>query len=370
MTPVRRTAPPLWLAQPSRYAGIRQTKARFLLVALAVLILLALTALLTPDPTGPAPTGGVTDLQLYTDITETLRHGGSYYPTTAEALRAGNYPLRPFVTFRLPTLAVAQAALPSPLVAVLLYVLAAAVAVAWYAHLREALARPLAVWTAMLLLAGGCIACWQAELAPFHEIWAGLLIALSLARHRSGQWIESVGWGLAAVLIRETAALYLLVMAALAWRDGARREMLGWGAALAVLALVVAAHAYAVAQVVTPADPASPGWTGLLGPGFVARTWTASTALSLLPLVVAAPLIALALGGWTAWASPLAERVAATLFVYAALLAVAGRLDTFYWGLLSAPLLLVGLAFLPDGLRDLFGAALDRRRIVVRRVSP
>ena len=76
----------------------------------------------------------------------------------------------------------------------------------------------------------------------------------------------------------------------------------------------------------------------------------------------------LALAGWTAWADPLATRVAATLFAYAALLATTGRLDTFYWGLLTAPALLIGLAFVPDGIRDLLGPALDRRRITVRRV--
>ena len=354
---------------PSRYAGLTQGHARAVVAAIGVLILLALTALITADPTAPTKaTGGITDLQLYTDIVETLRHGGSYYPTTADALRLGHYPLRPFVTFRLPTLAVIEASIPTPFVGALLRALAVGVAVAWYFRLREALARPLAVWSAMLLLAGGCIACWQAELAPFHEVWAGLLIALSLARYRPGQWWEALGWGLAAALIRETAALYLIVMAGFAWRTGARRELIGWAAALGIVALAILAHAWAVAQVVSPADPASPGWTGLLGPGFVVRTWASSTALSLLPLAVAAPLVALALAGWTAWTAPVAARVAAMLFAYAALLATAGRLDTFYWGLLSAPLLLVGLAFVPDAVRDLLAAALDRRRITVRRV--
>jgi hypothetical protein len=221
-----------------------------------------------------------------------------------------------------------------------------------------------------LLLAGGCIACWQAELVAFHEVWAGLLIALSLARYRPDRWEEAVGWALAAALIRETAALYLVVMALLAWRDGARREVIGWAVALGVLAAVIAAHAHAVSQVVRVGDPASPGWAGLLGPGFPVRTWHASTALSLLPLALAAPLVALALAGWTAWTAPVASRAAATLGAYAVLLAVAGRLDTFYWGLLTAPVLLIGLAFAVDGLRDLFAAALDTRRIVVRRVIP
>lgn len=368
---MRRAIAPLWLTESSRYAGLSPTAARVALAALAVLVLLSWTALVTADPTAAAPPPGEGgDLQLYAGIVDALRHGGTYYAVTADALRTNDYPLRPFVTFRLPTLATMQAWLPEQVVAALLYLLAAGVTLAWLERFRTALRRPVAVWTAALLLAGGCIAAWQAELAAFHEIWAGLLIALSLARYRPDRWLEAVGWALTAALIRETAALYLLVMLALALRDGQRREAFGWTVALAALALVVGAHAQAVAQVVGPLDPASPGWAGLLGPGFVVRTWHASTALVLLPLVLAAPLVALALAGWTAWRDPVATRAAATLAAYALLLATAGRLDTFYWGLLTAPILLVGLAFAPDGVRDVLTAALDRRRIVVRRVTP
>ena len=367
---MRRALPPLWLATPSRYATASPGQARLILAALAGLLLVTLFALVTPDPTAAGPSSGTdgTDVALYAAITDGVRAGGNYYAVTAQELRTGNYPLHPFVTFRLPTLAVMQAILPVWATAALLYALAAGLLLAWYVRLQYALRRPIAVTVALMLLAAGSIACWQVELTGFHEIWAGSLIALSLARYRSDRWAEAVGWGLAAILIRETATLYVIVMAVLAWRDGDRRQALAWAAALGVLALVMVAHAHAVAAVVRPLDPASPGWAGMLGPGFVVRTAQASTALTLLPLAIAAPLVGLAWFGWTAWASPVATRGAATIAAYALLLAVAGRLDTFYWGLLIAPILLLGLAFAPDGLRDLASAALDRRRIVVRRV--
>lgn len=371
---IRRFLPPFWLAAPSRYAAVPTATARLCLAVLAAAVLASWTALAVPPPAATvAAPGDGTDLQLYAAIADALRHGGSYYPVAADALRSGGYPLRPFVTFRLPTLAVVQGLLPAAVVTGLLYALAMGVFAAWVARLREAFARPLARWAAALLLAGGAVACWQAELAPFHEVWAGLLIALSLARHRPDGWGEAIGWGLAAALIRETAALYLVVMLLLALcgnraREGGAREAGAWAAALAVLTVAVAAHAHAVAQVVGPLDPASPGWAGMLGPGFAVRSWRAATALSLLPLAIAGPLVALAIGGWTAWRDPLGVRVGAVLATYGALLAVAGRADTFYWGLLTAPVLLIGLAFAPDGLRDLTAAALDRRRITVRRV--
>ena len=370
---MRRPLPPLWLAQPSRFATLSTTRARVALALLAMLLLSTLLALGTPGP--PAVSGDPanraqdqTDVVLYETIVEGVRHGGSYYPVTADALRAGDYPLRPFVTFRLPTLAMVQASLPDLVTRMLLYLLAAATALAWLARLRPAFSRGPPLIIAMALLAGGMMAFVQPDLVAFHEIWAGLFVALSLAARRPGRWMPAVAFGLVAVLIRETAGLYLALMAVFAWVEGDRREAVGWAAAIAILALAVGLHAHAVAQVVHPLDPASPGWSGLLGFGFFVRTMTISTALALAPLWLAAPLVGLALFGWAAWRDPLGLRVLAVTGGYAVVLALFGRTDTFYWGLLVAPTMLVGLAFALDGGRDLIVGALDRRRITVTRM--
>ncbi|USU12313.1 hypothetical protein NF701_17605 [Sphingomonadaceae bacterium OTU29THOMA1] len=370
---MRRTLAPVWLTQPSRFAGSTPRNAWAGLAALAVLLLATLLVFATPSP--PAATRAPADraddqadVVLYETIVENVRHGGHYYAVTADAMRAGNYPLKPFVTFRLPTLAMVQASVPHGVVVVLLYLLAAAVALAWYARLAPAFARPPPRIVAMALLAGGLMAFVQRDLIAFHEIWAGLFIALSLAVYRPEGWLPSVAFGLAATLIRETAGLYLALMAILALLGGQRREATGWMIAGAILAIALAAHAHAVADVVRPLDPESPGWSGRLGFGFFIRTMTVSTALILAPLWVAAPLVGLALFGWAAWRDPLGLRVLVLLAAYAAVLSVFGRLDTFYWGLLVAPLLLVGLAFVPDGVRDLVAAARDTRRITVKRI--
>ncbi|MCU6453204.1 hypothetical protein LPN01_03845 [Sphingomonas sp. A2-49] len=370
---MRRPLAPLWLARPSRFAGAAPRDAWAALAALALLLVATLLVFATPVPPAatraPADRGDdQADVMLYETIVANVRHGGNYYAVAADAMRSGNYPLKPFVTFRLPTLAMVQATLPHALVVALLYLLAAAVAVAWYARLAPAFARPPPRIVAMALLAGGLMAFVQRDLIAFHEIWAGLFVALSLAVYRPDAWLPAVAFGLAAALIRETAGLYLALMATLAVAGGLRREALGWVVAGTVLALALACHAHGVAEVVRPLDPVSPGWSGRLGFGFFVRTMTLSTALVLAPLWLAAPLVGLALFGWAAWADPLGLRVLVLLAAYAAVLSVFGRLDTFYWGLLVAPVLLVGLAFVPDGLRDLFAAALDKRRITVKRI--
>lgn len=370
---IRGPLTPRWLAMPSRYATLSSTRARIALALLAALILACFLALATPapppvshDPANRAQDQA--DVVLYETIVDGVRHGGNYYTVTAEALRSGDYPLKPFVTFRLPTLAVVLSVLPAPATLALLYALVFGVVLAWWRRMKPAFARGPPRIVAMALLAGGLIAFVQSDLAYFHEIWAGLFVALSLGLRHRGRWVEAVAFGLIAVLIRETAAPYLAIMGGLALLEGERRETFGWVLALAVLAGALVLHADAVARVVRPLDPSSPGWSGLLGFGFFVRTVSISTALSLAPLWFAAPLVGLALFGWSAWREPMALRALALFAVYAAILGIFGRVDTFYWGLLVAPTILVGLAFVPDALRDLFVAALDKRRITVKRV--
>ena len=93
-----------------------------------------------------------------------------------------------------------------------------------------------------------------------------------------------------------------------------------------------------------------------------------STALRLLPMALAALLVTLSLFGWIGWRDQAAGRVAGTLAAFGLAIALFARPDTFYWALMVAPLSLIGLAFAPDGLRDLFRQALDRRRITVTKV--
>lgn len=370
---LRRTPAPLWLTRPTRFSGLSPRNGWAALVGLAVLLLATLLVFSTPVPAAASHdtanrADDQADVVLYETIVDNVRHGADYYTTAAGAMRAGHYPLKPFVTFRLPTLAVVQASMPHAIVVILLYLLTAAVMLAWYQRLAPAFTRMPPRIIAMTLLAGGLMAFVQRDLLAFHEIWAGLLIALSLALHRPGRWVPSVAFGLAAAMIRETAGLYLALMAIMALAEGDRREASMWIAAGAVLALALACHFQAVAAVVRPLDPTSPGWSGQLGFGFFVRTMTISTALMLAPLWLAAPLVGLSLFGWAAWQDRSGLRVLVVLLGYAAVLSIFGRTDTFYWGLLIAPLLLVGLAFVPDALRDLATAVGDRRRITVTRI--
>lgn len=366
---------PVWLRTPSRFARWSAGRARAVLgIVLALMALCLLSPdLRTPDPNAPpAPVIAIadSDLGLYDAVAERVRHGGDYYQAAAQEMRARpGYPLRPFVTVRPPLLAELQATLPRVVATALLYLLIVAVALAWMVRITEAFPDGAARIVAGLLLGGGLVTAIQPFLFTSHEVWASLLIALSLGILRPGRWVEAVALALAAMLIRELSALYAVVMLAFALFEGARREATGWAVALGVFAAALAAHAWAVAQVTGPLDLASDGWTGFNGVWFFVQTIRHATVLEAFPYLLAIPLVILALLGWASWRDPVATRMFATASAYGLLIALAARLDNFYWGLMIAPVFLLGLAFAPDGVRDLVRAARDRRRITVTRVT-
>lgn len=359
----------VWTVHPSRFAALSRSRARLAWLAVILVLLASLTALAVPPLTG-TETGGdhITDVGLYERVVASMKGGDGYYVAASDAMRAGGYPLSPFVTVRLPALAVVQAALPGWASIALLLALATATAVAWATRIGVALTGIAPRAVLMLLLAASMLAFFQPAMVLFHEVWAGLLVALSLVLRRPGRALESIALALAAMLIRETAALYALVMLAFALRERARREAVGWIIALLLLAGVLVLHAQAVAGVTGPLDPASAGWTGLNGPGFFLQALLAATALQALPVAVGALLVALALIGWASWDDALGLRTFTLLIAYGAAISIFARLDNFYWALMIAPVALIGLVFLPDALADLWHRALDRRRIKVTTV--
>lgn len=369
---IPRRSAPLWLLGPTRYAGLSRVQARLALALFALLLAACIMAVVSPDPrAGTKQDGapvGQTRLLLDQAVVEGVRSGVPYYIAATEAQRIAHYPLKPFVAVRLPTLAVVEAALPPLLVTLGLLLLCIATMVAWIVRLRPALTGLVPVALVGMLVLVGLYLNLDPALVVVHEIWAGPLIALSLALRRPGHWIPAVALGLSAMLIRETALLYVAVMALFAWSEGQRRETLGWLGAVLIFAVVLAAHAHAVALVTGPLDRASQDWDGVQELGFYVRLATMASALDLVPQWAASILLATAAFGWIAWRDPLATRACATLGGYAVILALVGPEDALHAILIAAPVLLVGIVFATDGLRDLIAIARNDRRITVTRI--
>jgi hypothetical protein len=325
------------------------------------LALLALIAFATWSPaSAPAPklrtsAAQHSDLQLYRDIIAGVQAGGDYYQVTAQELREGNYPLRPFFTFRLPTHAMLYATFGERVMLAVVWLLSAGLALAWWVRLKPVLSLPLSAFF-LILLAGGLGGLLQPMTGLFHESWAALLMALMIALYRRDRWWPAVIAGGAALMIRELAFPMILAMGGLALLEKRWREAAAWTAVVAIFAAYIALHAHWVAEVVRPTDPASPGWSAMLGPQFALKSIAKVTFGMQLPEALASALLVLSLFGWASVRSGWSLRVAILLAGYTTMVALFARADTFYWALIAAPLSFAGLAFLPKVTADLVQA--------------
>lgn len=342
-------------ARPSRFAALGGWPARLVLLVLAGFIAFGLA-----HPPAPVPprTGKVAedraDVFLYEHIVAGVKAGGEYHAVAARAQRAGHYPVRPFVTMRLPTLAWFEAALPSLAVAALiLKALLVAAPALWFLRLRAAGAGPPAAAIGALLVLAGALTFTIPFLVVWHEAWAALLIAISLALRTERKFASALAVGLAALLIREHAVVYVAVMAGTALVQRRWKEAAAWAGAIALFAAYLAWHAARVAAVTLPGDLVSPGWSAAGGWSFVVTMVRLTGPLRVAPHWVATILLPLAMLGWCGWRTPAGLRGAVTLALYLAIFACFGRLDNFYWGFLVAPLVPLGLLFAPAALVDL-----------------
>lgn len=301
------------------------------------------------------------DGALYQAVAERVAMGEGYYQAAIAEHRLRGYPLKPFVTVRPPATAWIIAAIGPRLASVLQTILAVAVVVAGSLSLRGVFDGRLAQAGAFACMVFGVVfLTGRPDLVYWHEVWAALLVALSLNCRGEGRYVASVLLGLAAVVIRELALPYLLVMAFAALVERRRAEALAWTVGALVALGCIAAHAMEVSRLVLATDASSPGWASFGGWNLVLSMVHATSALSFMPLIVTAFVVPLALLGWGAWCDPMGFRGFLLMAGYCCGFMAIGRADNIYWGLLLAPLLFIGLAFAPAALADLLRAAKPR----------
>ena len=307
------------------------------------------------------------DLALYDRVIQRIGRGENYYVAAADEHRKSDYPLRPGVAVRLPTLAYldlwlgdqgrgAEVLVPGELVAALALLLG--VVWAWWRRLGdEPGGAPFQRIGTALMFMGASLGLNRYYFV-LHELWAGMLIALSLALHRPGQrWLGAVLAAGLALAIREHALPYVVLMAALAlwrrdWKEGA-----AWGALIAVFLVGMAVHLHFVAQQVRPSDVVGPAWLVLRGLSGWLSSVVLSSNLRFLWHQVSGPLAILMVLGWAGWKTSLGTTATLLYLGYGLLFMIAGRADNFYWGAVIAPAMFVGLAFVPRALRSLVRSA-------------
>ncbi len=349
----------------SRFAGLGRARSLGLLALVVLAMLLSLPKMHIPthaksktnpishNPSDKHNSARNDDLRLYRKITQRVTGGENYYAAVAAEHRTNNYPLRPFVTVRLPTLVLISAALGTAAMYILLAMLAVATLLAWWRQLDGAFADSGRRISAVMLLVAGLVLTTFPKLVVLHELWAGLLIALSLGMYRREKiWPSLLAAG-TALTLRETALPYILLMGAFALYARRWKETIAWTGLVTGFIITLYFHAQAVAAVTNASDLASQGWSSFGGWPLANRALRMTSALRVFPDWLGALFVAPAIFGWLSWKSTVGLRVAFYLAGFAFMLCIIGRAENFYWGLMVSPLLLVGLAFLPQVFADL-----------------
>jgi len=325
-----------------RIVRLSATRARTAAVAVAALLLVwGLVDARAPQL--PLLAGGPNDMAHLRALIDRVRAGEPYYATNAEELRSRGYPTSSPFNWRLPTLTYFQAALPSLRWSIAILTTIGLTTMLLWARLLRGLAIGWKIAAFSILLLTLPVWSWVSSgAAVLHDLWAGQLIALSLACSAAGLVAWSLAAGLAAVLIRELALPYVLVMAAIAMLAGQRRAAASW---LGVCGLSVALLCWHVTQTLplTAPDPLHRGWIRFGGWDFVLRTARVNVVLLLMPAWRVAVIVPVAWAGLFFWRAPAAPAVAATVTAYFAMFMCIGRDDNWYWGLLIGPLLPLGL---------------------------
>ena len=342
------------------YSNLPSWGARLILALMAALVISGSTITPPKAHTRPAPT----DLMLYRAVVERVSHGENYYEAAAAEQRARSYPTAPAPVFREPTLAWTLAALKTD---GLRRAVVIGLSLITFVALMEALARSIA--DSRLRVLGGLFigtaisTAWFSASPYFHEVWASLLIGLSLASYRLSHWSVSVLLGLAACLFRELALPFLGAMAVFAFYERKYREAAGWIAGIAVFCGLLGWHLSVAATLHQPGDLMSRGWVGFGGWPFIIQTAKMNSMLLLAPKFVTASVVCLAILGFAGSRDPWLLRAALIVCGYLASFSVVGRPDNLYWGLLISPLIPIGLAVSPTAIHDLIARSWPPRPI-------
>ena len=153
-------------------------------------------------------------------------------------------------------------------------------------------------------MSGALLPGWLEQIYVMTEVWAGILICLSVCAYGLRRPAWGVVFGLSSIAVRELAAPYCVICLALAVYDRRWRETAAWIIGLTAYLVFYAWHAHYVMSLVQPGDHAHEGsWLQFGGAPFVIAVTQMNGYLLLLPQWVSALYLPLALLGFAGWNS-------------------------------------------------------------------
>ncbi|WP_053833455.1 hypothetical protein [Croceibacterium atlanticum] len=295
------------------------------------------------------------DVDLYETINRRMAGGEGYYEAALAEHRAHDYPARPFVTVRLPTLAWTNQLWGASGWRILAPALLGAIIFSFIGALSGLTLAVERAGAALLLAAAG-MGVFYDRAGFMHELVAGLLLSLSLGLYRPHRWWPSLLAAGAALAVRELALPFILLWAAFAASQRRWAELAALAGLFLLFAAGMALHAWNVAEMRLPGDAATPGWAGMLGLPYLLTSIGQLTLLLALPPALAGPLALLPILGWIALGGRLGFFASLWFIGFGMAVALFARPNNFYWVLLLLPAYMAGLALVPRAVADLVAA--------------
>ena len=196
--------------------------------------------------------------------------------------------------------------------------------------------------------------CLQGNVFVLAEVWAGIMIALSLSAYGVNLRFLGATMALAALFFRDLALPYCLLGLALALWQRRPKESTVYVVGLVAWACFYGLHCWKVSHLIAPTALAHrQGWVQFGGLTFVIAVTQMNALLVVLPLWVTAVFLALAMIGLAGWQSAWGTRITLTACLYVAAFSIVGQDFNRYWGFLIAPLFCFGIVRAPAALVDL-----------------
>jgi hypothetical protein len=351
----------------SRFAGLSRSTALAIVAAASLAIgwclFVSLTRSILPtEETAPTTEKrqNAPDTKFYEEVTKRVRAGQPYHEATRDEFARpfwSEYGFRPTSIFnwRTPIYAWVMAPLSNKGSMALAGVLALTAALVSFLALGRTLGPGPACLT--FLLVGPFAWCGVGEAFRFTELWAGILIALSVAAYGIGRWPVAVLAAIVALFFRELALPYCLLCFVLAIGQRRWAEVGTWVVGFGLFAIFYAWHMQQIRLMIGNSEETKLGsWLQFGGTAFaLAAVQLSNVFLTASPAWLTAIVLPLALLGLAGWRSEAGTRAFLTCVGYLVFFLIAGQPPyNAYWGLLIGPLLMLGLAALPIGGRDLF----------------
>lgn len=293
------------------------------------------------------------DLRCYYAIAERIHSGEGYYQAARQELQTRGYATDSVFNWRLPFLATLLGTLPSQEAGQVIVILLSFFSLwLWVDVATQRMSFP-RVALGVIPLAGSAVYSFIEIIFVMHELWAGILISISLLAHGKGWWKLSLAAGITALFIRELVLPFVAVMFLASLADRNRKEAIAWLLGVLAFLSMLAFHSKQVhALTHSNANLNFAQWLALSGWDYVLATIQVQPFLFIFPSWCTAVLAPFALLGFLAWRDALGRRMGLTIAAYILIFLFVGRNNNAYWGLLYCNLVPLGLLYVPVALSD------------------